>query len=80
MQWLSVFVTRKFCRPYISINCIFRKRGLIMETLIMMTGKTFVKAELAAMAVGAMAMGGLVWLCNKWDENYRSARDAGAVM
>ena len=51
-----------------------------MEALIMMTGKTFVKAELAAMAVGAMAMGGLVWLCNRWDENYRSARDAGAVM
>lgn len=51
-----------------------------METFLMMSGRAFIKAELAAFAVGAAAMGGLVWICNKWDENYRSARDAGAVM
>lgn len=50
-----------------------------METFLMMSGRAFIKAELAAFAVGAAAMGGLVWICNKWERSYKDARDAGVV-
>ena len=49
------------------------------EVMLIMSGKSFVKMELAAFAVGATVVGGLAWLCNKWDKAYKDARSAGVV-
>lgn len=49
------------------------------EVMLVMTGRTFAKMELAAFAVGAAAMGGLAWLCNRWDRAYKDARSSGVV-
>ena len=50
-----------------------------MDVMLVMTGKAFIKAELAAFAVGAAAIGGLAWICNKWEKSYNEARNAGVV-
>lgn len=49
------------------------------EVMLVMTGKTFAKVELAAFAVGAAVVGGLTWVCNRWDRAYRDARSSGVV-
>ena len=71
---------RKFCRAYISVNHIFKEREVLMnEVMLVMTGKTFAKMELAAFAVGAVVVGGLTWVCNRWDKAYKDARSSGVV-
>lgn len=49
------------------------------EVMLVMTGKTFAKMELAAFAVGAVVVGGLTWVCNRWDKAYKDARSSGVV-
>lgn len=51
-----------------------------METMLLMSGRTFAKFELAAFAVGVGITGVAAWLCNRWDRSYAEAKEAGVVM
>lgn len=71
---------RKFCRAYISINHLVKGQGDKMGTMLLMSGRTFAKFELAAFAVGVGITGVAAWLCNRWDRSYAEAKEAGVVM
>ena len=82
MQWLSVFfVTRKFCRAYISVTTNQSRKDEVtkMDMLVMMSGKTYATTVMAAAAVGAVGAAAIAWLCNRWERSYKDARDAGVV-
>jgi hypothetical protein len=71
---------RKFCRAYIDTDHILVKgQGVTMEMLVMMSGKTYATTVMAAAAVGAAGAAAIAWLCNKWEQSYNEARNAGVV-